>query len=318
MAFQGKWHGIEGTAYFTFPNSDSYVEYKGVQFLEKELLHSIEETIKECGFAKTGMTAQKYLDNPKGKEGIIKLLDIKISQRNEREGNKMNNDELVFKDIIETIEFSISKEHDGYALHDSTGANLGNIESERFCSAVDILDRIDHYLNDYFFTDLEDEAESIIQSENTEMPCSAEDWVKFMDEHEDFKNEHSLDYKVMEFLAQPNIDIDMENVIDESNIDIIINAETPFYTVSSYYDDKFVGLEAENDSYDWSKVEEMAHEKLMKGFNVEIYGSEQHNTIKIKADDYIRDWEEHDLAEFPYKPDDLNKKTTKAVNYEKE
>lgn len=62
-------------------------------------------------------------------------------------------DEL-FAEFISTIDFGLVKNEDGtFSLYDYQGANLGNIESERFTTAKDMVERLDIYINDYFLDD---------------------------------------------------------------------------------------------------------------------------------------------------------------------
>lgn len=57
-----------------------------------------------------------------------------------------------FIDLLHEMDFELVKNDDGtYGLHDLQGANLGDIESEKFETAWDIMDRLSGaYINDYF------------------------------------------------------------------------------------------------------------------------------------------------------------------------
>lgn len=68
-------------------------------------------------------------------------------------------DEL-FAEFLDITEFSLQKgkDEDGedcYYLIDQLGANLGGIESDEFYSAMEIADRMDTYIRDYFLNDEE-------------------------------------------------------------------------------------------------------------------------------------------------------------------
>ncbi len=82
----------------------------------------------------------------------------------------INNEDLkkalfVAKEIIDEEEFELvivnnpkpdTKEHlfyeeNGFYLQDTTGTNLGGIESERFDTLAEVIDRLDIYHNDYFW-----------------------------------------------------------------------------------------------------------------------------------------------------------------------
>ena len=63
-------------------------------------------------------------------------------------------DEL-FAEFLDITEFDLEKYEDGYGLHDRQGANLGDIEGDRFDTAEEIVDRMDNYVVDYFLDDEE-------------------------------------------------------------------------------------------------------------------------------------------------------------------
>ena len=72
--------------------------------------------------------------------------------------------EKLFDEFLDLTEFRLIK-HKGndvecdpwiWSIVDLQGANLGNIEGDRFSDAQGILDRMDIYINDYFIQDIED------------------------------------------------------------------------------------------------------------------------------------------------------------------
>jgi len=64
--------------------------------------------------------------------------------------------ETLFDDFLNTIEFQLVKHSDGWGLKDKQGANLGDIEQDRFENAAAIIDRLDIYIQDYFVSALEE------------------------------------------------------------------------------------------------------------------------------------------------------------------
>ncbi len=64
--------------------------------------------------------------------------------------------ETLFDDFLNTIEFQLVKYSDGWGVEDQQGANLGDIEQDRFEDAAAIIDRLDIYIRDYFVSDLEE------------------------------------------------------------------------------------------------------------------------------------------------------------------
>ena len=77
------------------------------------------------------------------------------------------------------------------------------------------------------------------------------------------------------------------------------------YLVMSFYDDTFRGLAAESLVEGWSAAADWAHQALMDGHCVEICEKGAIYGLQIKADDYRQIFEEQDIAEFHYKPEDV-------------
>lgn len=75
-------------------------------------------------------------------------------QQNEWEG--------LFESFLDLTEFSLEYHKDTreWGLYDRQGANLGDIQSDRFEHAGQIFDRMGVYINDYIFEDLKEEAEA--------------------------------------------------------------------------------------------------------------------------------------------------------------
>ena len=77
-----------------------------------------------------------------------------------------NKYEKLFDEFLELTEFKLVRHQNDYDeytdeyghwnLIDNQGANLGNIESNRFKSAAEILDRMDIYIHDYIVEDIQD------------------------------------------------------------------------------------------------------------------------------------------------------------------
>lgn len=78
---------------------------------------------------------------------------------------QQNKWEKLFDEFLDLTEFTLVKhkpndyEYDPahWSLIDNQGGNLGDIESDRFTSASQILDRMDVYIEDYIATPLEEE-----------------------------------------------------------------------------------------------------------------------------------------------------------------
>ena len=78
---------------------------------------------------------------------------------------QQNKYEKLFDEFLDLTEFILVRHQNDYnkytdeyghwSLIDSQGANLGDIESDRFKNARDILDRMDIYIYNYIIEDLE-------------------------------------------------------------------------------------------------------------------------------------------------------------------
>jgi len=65
------------------------------------------------------------------------------------------------EEIIDFCEFDVYQENNKYKLFDRQCANLGNIEEEEFDSMNEILLRIEHYIDEYYFGDLDESLKNI-------------------------------------------------------------------------------------------------------------------------------------------------------------
>ena len=77
---------------------------------------------------------------------MVKMLDIYRRYRDNI--NDLTKEEKL--ELIDLCDFNIIEKNDYYKLNDRQNVNLGNIESEKFDSYDNILDRISHYLYDIF------------------------------------------------------------------------------------------------------------------------------------------------------------------------
>ena len=139
---------------------------------------------------------------------------------------EQNEYEKLFEGFLELTEFTLIKHNDGWGLYDRQGGNLGDIESDRFESAAEIFDRMDAYINDYFFADLEDELEAYdVDMSDREIPWSAEEWLELREDRELYnKNQqyfdcHQWEFDVLNMIAYHADKINLENVYYESGDD---------------------------------------------------------------------------------------------------
>lgn len=70
---------------------------------------------------------------------------------------KQNKWEKLFDEFLDLIEMGLIKTQKGYFhLKDYTGANLANIESEKFDNVEWLFERLDNYIYDYIVNSVED------------------------------------------------------------------------------------------------------------------------------------------------------------------
>lgn len=92
--------------------------------------------------------------------------------------------ETLFDQLLNTVEFRLVKYSDGWGLVDKQGANLGEIESDRFDDAAMILDRLDIYIGDYFVDDIRE----------TMGEGASEDWPQLLKEARTAMTPKELEY----------------------------------------------------------------------------------------------------------------------------
>lgn len=114
--------------------------------------------------------------------------------------------ETLFDQLLNTVEFRLVKYSDGWGLVDKQGANLGEIESDRFDDAAMILDRLDIYIGDYFVDDIRE----------TMGEGASEDWPQLLQEARTAMTQKELEYHrfdldVLEMICNHPNEINLEN-----------------------------------------------------------------------------------------------------------
>ena len=146
---------------------------------------------------------------------------------------QQNKWEILFQEWLDLTEFSLIKhmnlqevlyykDFDGnpveeiyegtWSIYDRQGANLGGIDQNRFDNAGQILDRMEVYIIDYIFEDLE----YCWDEENDEdypygYPQSTEEWLKLRDRMPN--NQYEMD--LCDMIANHFDEINLENVYYE-------------------------------------------------------------------------------------------------------
>ena len=114
--------------------------------------------------------------------------------------------ETLFDQLLNTVEFRLVKYSNGWGLVDKQGANLGEIESDRFDDAAMILDRLDIYIGDYFVDDIRE----------TMGEGASEDWPQLLQEARTAMTQKELEYHrfdldVLEMICNHPNEINLEN-----------------------------------------------------------------------------------------------------------
>lgn len=150
----------------------------------------------------------------------------------DKDSEKSKRATKLFAEWLDLTEFSLYKKDGVYGLIDNQHANLGDIERDRFENASQILDRMGIYVEDYIFTDLEDQADYFDVS--FDIPWSREGWLKLRNNKEVY-NENKEFFKdvifhldflqlIEDLIEEPNL-VDLDKVVTD-NWDENINGDT--------------------------------------------------------------------------------------------
>lgn len=117
-----------------------------------------------------------------------------------------NKYEKLFDDFLDLVEFSLVKRNNGeWSVVDQQGVNLGDIESDVFRSASDILDRMEIYENDYIFDDLAEQIEDKLGSVEYDY---YEELLKYRDK---MPENYGREFDYVDMICNHADDIDLNN-----------------------------------------------------------------------------------------------------------
>lgn len=124
---------------------------------------------------------------------------------------RQNKWEKLFDEFMELTEFGLVKYDDNtWGVEDYQRANLGDIESDRFNSAIQIFDRMDIYIQDYFLRDIDD----LLDEKNIEV-----DWdftcEAYLNNAKDLLPDAAWDFKVLDMICNHFNEIDLNNCFYE-------------------------------------------------------------------------------------------------------
>lgn len=161
------------------------------------------------------------------------MEEVQAQQQNKWEG--------LFESFLATVEFSLvhyefgktSENDEGitghWGLHDDQGANLGGIEGDVFDTAEQIINRMDVYIRDYFYEDLEQEVEDYELCLPDDMLLESKYgkeihwrgtayWLAVraeLSENNQFVKDHNYEFDILDMIANHTDDIDLYNINHE-------------------------------------------------------------------------------------------------------
>lgn len=125
----------------------------------------------------------------------------------------------VFKTFLDMIEFElVFHGEEGWGLVDLQGANLGDIEGDRFQTAAEIIERLGVYIDDYYLDDLEDEMLEIKRTFECELPETAEEWLEYAkkssgnEEAEKFVADHKHEFDVLDMIVNHADEVKLDKI----------------------------------------------------------------------------------------------------------
>ena len=120
-------------------------------------------------------------------------------------------DEQLFDQFMELIEFGLIKHNDNnndgiWSVRDYQDANLGDIESDRFNNAMQIFDRMEIYIEDYFLRDID----NLLAEKNieTDFMVTCDDYLQNARE---LLPEAAWDFEVLDMICNHFNEINLNN-----------------------------------------------------------------------------------------------------------
>lgn len=119
-----------------------------------------------------------------------------------------------FNEVINSVEFKLmySKADNNFRLVDLQGANLADIESDTFDNLIEVIDRLDVYINDYFIED-------VISEMNIGSYEHYEDLIRIIKSNER-ASEFVFDVEVLEMLCA------LDDISEFKDIELILKNVT--------------------------------------------------------------------------------------------
>lgn len=117
-----------------------------------------------------------------------------------------NKYENLFDSFLSITDFRLVKYLDGFGLIDLQGADLGEIESDRFKTAADIFDRMDIYINDYFINDIDE----LLDEKDIEVTWN-NDYMSYLEYAKPLLPEYPFEFDILDMICYHANEIDLNN-----------------------------------------------------------------------------------------------------------
>lgn len=125
-----------------------------------------------------------------------------------------NKYEELFDSFLSITDFRLVKYPDGFGLMDLQGADLGEIESDRFKTAADIFDRMDIYIDDYFITDIDE----LLDEKDIEVTCD-NTCELYLEHAKPLLPEYNFDFDILDMICYHADEIDLNNCNYQTQFD---------------------------------------------------------------------------------------------------
>ena len=128
--------------------------------------------------------------------------------------NKNRYEEL-FDGFLDSTDFELVKYTEGFGLCDLQGANLGDIESDRFDTATEIFDRMGTYINDYYITDIDE----LLADQDIEVTWD-NTYEAYIEHAKPLLPLYTFDFNVLDMICYHASEINLENCEYKTGDDI--------------------------------------------------------------------------------------------------
>ncbi len=125
-----------------------------------------------------------------------------------------NKYEKLFDSFLELTEFSLIKYEDGFGLEDRQGANIGDIEDDRFETAEQIFERMSIYIDDYIDEDLCNVWVDELGFSCDDIPDALEGWL----DHKEELKKYQYEIDLIDMICNHYNEINLENCTYEINV----------------------------------------------------------------------------------------------------